>query len=64
MNFVTGQIEEIYVEGGSAMARVKVHGAYMRVPLMFVLDARVGDLILIESGVAISKVQAEHPQEM
>jgi hydrogenase maturation factor len=31
---------------------------------MFVLDARVGDLILIESGVAISKVEAEHPQEM
>ncbi|MEK6754846.1 MAG: HypC/HybG/HupF family hydrogenase formation chaperone [Bacteroidota bacterium] len=64
MNFVTGQIEEIYVEEGTAMARVKVHGAFMRVPLTFLLDARVGDTILIESGVAISKVESEHPQVM
>jgi len=64
MNFITGDIEEIYVEDGSAIARVNVRGAMVRVPLTFLLEAKVGDTILIESGVAISKVEPEQAQEL
>ncbi|MBM4162384.1 MAG: HypC/HybG/HupF family hydrogenase formation chaperone [Ignavibacteria bacterium] len=64
MNFITGQIEEIYVEEGTATARVNVRGVKVRVPLTFLLEARVGDTILIESGVAISKVESEHEKEL
>jgi hydrogenase maturation factor len=57
MNLVTGRILEIYLENGIAKAKVSVDGAIMRVPLMLVMDSRVGDEILIESGVAISRLE-------
>lgn len=57
MNIMTGEIIEIYIEDGTVMAKVRVRGAYVRVPLLLLMDAKVGDRILIESGVAISKVE-------
>jgi hydrogenase maturation factor len=63
MNLIKGKINEIYVESGARMANVRVHGAYRRVPVTFLIDAKVGDMILIESGVSISKVEAEYSQE-
>jgi len=63
MNLVKGEIDDIYVESGTTMAKVRVHGAYLRVPVTFLIDAKVGDTILIESGVAISKVESEYSQE-
>jgi hydrogenase maturation factor len=63
MNILRGEIDEIYVESGSAMAKVRVHAAFLRVPLTLVVDANVGDTILIESGVAIAKVESAYPQK-
>lgn len=59
MNVISGRIDEIYIEEGVTMARVHVGSAYTRVPLMFLMEGKVGDTILMESGVAISKVENE-----
>ena len=63
MNLLTGQIVETYKEEGVAMARVRVSGAYVRVAMQLLPDARVGDMILIESGVAIAKVENTRMKE-
>lgn len=57
MNLVTGRIVEIYVEGGITKAKVSAGGAHFRVVMTLLMDARVGDTVLIDSGVAISTVQ-------
>ena len=57
MNLIQGKIAEIYLDSGVTKAKVSVGGAHIRVPLMLLMDANVGDEILIESGVAISKVE-------
>ena len=59
MNLVSGQIEEIYVHEGMTIGKVNVRGAFLRVPLTFLMDAKIGDTIVIESGVAISKTDPE-----
>ena len=59
MNLVSGRIEEIYVDEGMTMGKVNVRGAFMRVPLTFLVEARVGDTIVMESGVAISRTEQE-----
>ena len=64
MNLVSGVIEEIFVRDGMTTGKVSVRGAYLKVPLTFLIDARVGDTIVIESGVAIAKSREEHPSEI
>jgi hydrogenase maturation factor len=64
MNIITGQIEEIFVSDGMAMGKVSVRGAYLKVPLTFLMSAKVGDTIVIESGVAISKSEKERVTEI
>jgi hydrogenase maturation factor len=59
MNIVTGMIEEIYVHEGVTIGKVNVRGAYVEVPLTFLLQAKVGDTIVIESGVAISRSESQ-----
>ncbi len=59
MNLISGQIEEIYVHEGVTMGKISIRGAYVRVPLIFLMDAKVGDNIVIESGVAVSKTEQE-----
>jgi len=63
MNLLTGTIEEIYTQEGITMGRVSIKGANVRVPLMFLPEAVVGDTVLIESGVAISRVQPQNIEE-
>jgi len=63
MNLVTGEICEIYVEEGTTMAKVSVKGAFIHVPILFLSQARVGDSVLIESGVAISKLEEVSKEE-
>jgi hydrogenase maturation factor len=63
MNIVSGEIREIYVEDGTTTARVNVRGAVLRVPIIFLPHAKVGDTVLIESGVAISIIQPETYKE-
>jgi hydrogenase maturation factor len=64
MNIITGQLEEIYVNDGMTMGKVSVRGAFLKVPLTLLMSARVGDTIVIESGVAISKSEKEHASEI
>ena len=62
MNLISGRIEEIYVREGVTMGKINVRGAFVKVPLMFLTEAKVGDTIVIESGVAISKTEEESPK--
>lgn len=63
MNLVSGVIRELYVEEEVAMAKVQIRGAYMRVPVTLIDTPRVGDVVLIESGVAISRIEKENTLE-
>lgn len=45
------------------MAKVRIGGAYMHVPLQFLPEAKVGDRILIEGGVAIAVLENESKKE-
>jgi hydrogenase maturation factor len=56
MSPLTGEIVEIYSDTWTTMAKVRVDGAFMRVPLQFLSDAKVGDRIMVEGGVAIAIV--------
>jgi hydrogenase maturation factor len=57
MSLVSGAILEIYIEDGITMAKVNVKGAFVRVPVLLLPQASVGDVILVDSGVAISRVE-------
>ncbi len=59
MRLVTGEIVEIYPDGQKLMARVRIAGAFTSVRLMFLPDVKIGDCILIDSGVAIAKVKPQ-----
>ncbi|HEY5595391.1 MAG TPA: HypC/HybG/HupF family hydrogenase formation chaperone [Nitrospiria bacterium] len=59
MNLVTGEIVDIYLDTWTKMAKVRVNGAFIRVPLLLLPEARVGDHVLIEGGVAVAVVKAE-----
>ncbi len=63
MNLLTGEIAEIFIEGGTTTASVSVHGVLVRVSLIFLPEAHIGDTILIESGVAISRIESEALKE-
>lgn len=59
MNLVTGEIVEVYLDTWTKMAKVRVNGAFIRVPLLLLPDAKVGDHVLVEGGVAIAVVRTE-----
>ena len=63
MNLVTGRIVEIYIEGGTTKAKVSVGGAHVRVMMTFLMEARVGDEILIESGLALTTLKPTGTKE-
>lgn len=63
MNLITGRVAEIYIEGGTTRARVSVGGAQFSVVMMLLMDVRVGDEILIDGGVAISRVELTGQEE-
>lgn len=64
MNPMTGEIVEIFIKEGSTTAKVRVDGSMMNVPLLLLMNARVGDHILIDSGIALSlvKYRSKSPQ--
>ncbi len=64
MSLVSGAILEIYVEEGITMAKVNVKGAFIRVPVLLLPQANVGDVVLIDSGVAISRVEELSPASL
>jgi hydrogenase maturation factor len=63
MNLLSGEIVQVYEDGEVRMGKVRVGGAFLRVPLSLVVDGKVGDTILIESGVAIAKVSRQTMEE-
>ncbi len=63
MNLVSGEIVNIYVEDGMTMAKIQVRGAFYRVPLTFISEVKVGDRVLVESGVAIGKIENQSAEE-
>ena len=63
MSLVSGVIREIVVEGGMPVARVSIDGALLKVPLVFVKEAVVGDTVLVSSGVAISRIQEQQSED-
>ncbi len=56
MNLVSGRIEEIYEHQGILMGRINVRGVILKASLALLLEVQVGDVVLVESGVAISKI--------
>lgn len=63
MNLITGEAVEIYVVGGVTKAKVRIGGAFVNVPLTLLMDVRVGDEIVVSSGVALSKVETGTEKE-
>lgn len=63
MTLVTGTIAEIYAESGESIAKVRLGGLLVKVPLTFVPDAKVGDVVLVDGGVAVGRMQNELDKE-
>ena len=63
LTLITGEITEISTDNDTRIARVRVGGAYTRAWLEFLKDAKIGDIILIEGGVAIGKVEPGQEKE-
>lgn len=63
MNLVTGEVMSIKEEEGIRVGRIRVAKAYFRVPLTLLPEAAVGDIVLVESGVAIARVNGDQPKE-
>jgi hydrogenase maturation factor len=63
MNLMTGKITEMYIEEGSTRAKVSVGGAQFKVVMTLLMEARVGDEVFIDSGVAISRVNPVERKE-
>jgi hydrogenase maturation factor len=63
LNLVTGEVMSIKTEEGIRVARIRVAKAYFKVPLTLVPEASVGDVVLVESGVAIARVNCNQSEE-
>jgi hypothetical protein len=61
MKGTVGEILEIYIQGGTTMGMIRVKGDITDVPLMLVMDAKRGDRVVIESGIAVSSA---HPEKV
>ncbi|MBI3005534.1 MAG: HypC/HybG/HupF family hydrogenase formation chaperone [Ignavibacteriales bacterium] len=59
MNLQSAKIMEIYIEDGTTLARVCFDGEIVSVPILFLAKAKVGDVVLIESGVAVSTLEPD-----
>ncbi len=59
MNVLTGEVVEIYLEDGKSIGKVSVSGAFTHVALMLLIDVKVGDRVLIDSGIALSRIEEE-----
>lgn len=53
----SGTITEIFLEDGIPRATVRIGEAFLRVTLTLMMDVRVGDEILIDSGIALSRIR-------
>ncbi len=56
MTLLIGKLADIHSEEGMKIGRVHVKGAVEEVQLLLTPEARVGDDVLIDSGVAVAIV--------
>jgi len=63
VTLVTGEIAEIAVGALTCTARIRVGGAYTYASLELVPEARVGDVVLVEAGVAVARVEKSNGEE-
>ncbi len=54
---MNGEIVEIYIRDGSTLAKVRVDGTYFHVPLLLLMNAHVGDHIIIDAGIALTRIE-------
>lgn len=59
MRATVGLILRIYIEGGTTKGEVDVDGVIMHIPLFLLSDARVGDEVFIDSGIAIGRIESD-----
>lgn len=59
-----GRLEDIYVEDGLTKGLVAVEGKRRAVTLTLMLNARVGDEVMIESGFAFPKPDARRRSDV
>jgi len=59
MGVMSGTINEIYVEDGKPKASVRVGSTTMRIDLLLLMDAKVDDRVLFDSGMALEKIEEE-----
>ncbi len=62
MNLITGEVVDIYDDTWKKMAKVRINGIYIRVPLMLLPEAKLGDHVLVDGGVAIAIVTARQKE--
>jgi hydrogenase maturation factor len=60
MNLLYGQIVEIASEDGMRVAKIQVAGAFKKISLELIGDARIGDRVLVCDGIALSKDDSIH----
>ena len=63
MNLIYGEIMDLHDENGALIGRVRVGGAFKRIPLDLVPEAQCGDQILVCDGVAIGRISPTPPLE-
>ena len=67
MGVMSGTIDAIYVEDGKPKAAVRVGNATMQIDLLLLMEAKVDDRVLFDSGIALEKIEVEkvltHPEE-
>ncbi len=63
MNLFTGTIDRIWNEDGVLKAKVTVRGAMRTIALLLPSEPRIGDRVLVESGVAVAKVENPERKE-
>jgi len=57
MGVMSGKIDEIYVEDGKPKASVRIGNATVLVDLLLLMDAKVDDRVLFDSGLALSRIE-------
>lgn len=63
MILVAGHIVQLFEQDGTRMAKVQVSAALISVSVARTSEVRVGDSVLVDSGVAIAKIENRITEE-
>ncbi len=60
-----GTLLDLFVENGSTMGRIHTDsGSIMTVSLLLIMNARVGDRLVVESGIALTRLSPSSSEEL